>query len=84
MQAVEKFDFAFSYSSSDVDSIGDADEVRVLEFYAGALVAVVEEDVEASGVRSAAIFSPAARRAASPMLVMVTTTWKGAMAGCRA
>ena len=34
---------------ADVDAIGDADEVCVFEFDAGALVAVVEEDVEAGG-----------------------------------
>ena len=49
LQAIDKFNFTFSYSASDIDSIGDANQVSVFEFYACALVAVVEEDVEASG-----------------------------------
>ena len=51
-QAIYEFNFSFSYASSDVDSIWDTDKVSVLEFDPGALVAVVQKDVEA-GVRKA-------------------------------
>ncbi len=49
LQAIDEFNFAFSYSASNVDAIGDADEVGVFEFDSGALVAVVEKDVETGG-----------------------------------
>ena len=56
LQAVDKFNFAFSYSAADIDSIGDADQIGVFELYACALVAVVEEDVEAGGVEVGGYF----------------------------
>ncbi len=49
LEAIEEFYLAFGYSAADVDAIGDAGEVCVFELDAGALVAVVEEDVEAGG-----------------------------------
>ncbi len=48
-EAVDDFDFIFGDTSSDVDTKGYTGEVGVLEFNAGALVAVVEENVEAGG-----------------------------------
>ena len=51
LQAVNKLDFAFSYSSSDIDSIGNADQVCVFEFDAGTLVAVVQKNIQASGLK---------------------------------
>ena len=40
---------AFGGFLADVDAIGDADQVGVLELDAGALIAVVEQDVETGG-----------------------------------
>ena len=48
-EAVDELKFLFDYAAADVDSIGDAGEIGVFEFDAGALVAVVEENVEACG-----------------------------------
>jgi hypothetical protein len=48
-EAVEEFDFAFGEFFADGDAKGDADQVGVFEFDAGALVAVIEEDVESGG-----------------------------------
>ena len=48
-EAVDEFYLAFGEFLSDVDTVGDADEFRVLELDARALVAVVEQDVEAGG-----------------------------------
>ena len=64
--------------------IGDAGEVGVLEFDAGALVAVVEQDVEAGVLEVGGdLFAGGEQSSASAVLVMVTTTWKGAMEGGR-
>ena len=41
---------AFGELLADVDTVGDADEFGVFELDAGALVAVVEQDVDAGGV----------------------------------
>ena len=48
-EAVDEFDLAFGEFLADVDTVGDADEFSVLELDAGALVAVVEQDVDACG-----------------------------------
>ena len=48
-EAVEEFDVAFGQFFAYGDAVGDADEIGVFELDAGALVAVVEEDVEAGG-----------------------------------
>src|SRR5580765_2189566 len=45
-ESVDELNLSFSNAASNVDAIGDADEVCVLEFDASTLVAVVEEDVE--------------------------------------
>ncbi len=47
-EAVDELDLIFGDSSSDIDAEGDTDEVGVFEFDSGTLVAVVEEDIEAS------------------------------------
>ena len=49
-EAVDEFDVAFGELLADVDAVGDADQFGVFELDAGALVAVVEEDVDAGGV----------------------------------
>jgi hypothetical protein len=83
-EAVEEFDFAFGELLADGDAEGDADEVGVFEFDAGALVAVIEEDVESGGGRGRRRSFAGGEEFGSRTLVMVTTTWKGAMEGGRA
>ena len=48
-EAVQELDFVFGNASTYVDAEGDAGEVCIFEFDSGALIAVVEEDVEACG-----------------------------------
>ena len=45
-EAVEELDLALGELLADCDAVRDADEVCVFELDAGALVAVVEEDVD--------------------------------------
>ena len=48
-EAVYEFYFAFGELLADVDAIRDADHLGVLEFDSCALVAVVQQNVEACG-----------------------------------
>jgi hypothetical protein len=49
LQAVDDFDEAFCELLADIDTVGHADEFRVLELDAGAFVAFVEEGVDVGG-----------------------------------
>src|ERR1700731_2551245 len=46
-ETIDELDFAFAEFLTNIDAKRDAGEVSVLEFHSGALVPVVEEDVEA-------------------------------------
>ena len=48
-EAVDQLDLTVGELLSDVDTKGDADQFSVLELYAGALVAVVEQHIDARG-----------------------------------
>ena len=47
--AVDQLDLTVGELLADVDTKGDADQFSVLELHAGALVAVVEQHVDARG-----------------------------------
>lgn len=49
LQPVNKFNLVFCYSAANIDAIGDTDEIGIFELYAGAFIAVVEEDIDAGG-----------------------------------
>jgi hypothetical protein len=51
LKAVNEFDFPLRYSSTYIDSIGDTDEVRIFELDSGTLIAIIEENIEASGFK---------------------------------
>ena len=45
IESVYEFYFTFNYPAAYVDSVGDTDEIGVLEFDAGSLVPVIENDI---------------------------------------
>jgi hypothetical protein len=78
-RARHQLHLAFGGLLAHVDAVGNAHQIRILEFDAGALVSVIEQHVEARGFQlRGQLFAGLAQRA-SATLVTVTTTVKGAI-----
>src|ERR1043165_7903729 len=49
--AIEQLDFIIRDFLADCDAIGNADQVRVLELYAGAFVSIIEQNFQTGGLQ---------------------------------